>query len=109
MRQILHPDGPSLWARSFTDTPFIPAESRDGLRLVSLRATQRKPVFLSDAGDIGRAIMRRDASVFLVIHQVPEVRTPISESLSKLDVRSLRGALKEPESVAGAGKVVPGR
>ena len=43
----------------------------------------------------------------LVIHQAQEVAAPISEPLRELGVRSLREALKEPESVAGTGDVVP--
>ena len=107
LRHILHPNGPTRWARSFTDTPSIPARSRDGLRLVSLRTTQRKPVFLSDAGDIADAVIHKDGAVMLVIHQAREVAAPISEPLRMLRVRSLREALKEPESVFGTGDIVP--
>ena len=58
---------------------------------MSLRTAQRRPVFLSDAGGIGNAVLQRDAAVLLVIHRVKEVAAPISEPLSKLGVRSLRG------------------
>ena len=107
LRHFLHATGPVRWARSFTDTACIPARSRDGSRLVSLRTAQRKPVFLSDAGDIGEVIIQNDGAVLLVIHQAKEVAAPISEPLGELGVRSLRKALKEPESVAGTGNVVP--
>lgn len=107
LRHILHPNGPAHWARSFTETPFIPSRSRDGLRLVSLRTAQHKPVFLSDAGGIGDAVIQKDGAVLLVIHQTQEVAEPISEPLRKLGVRSLRETLKEPERVAGIGDFVP--
>ena len=107
LRHFLHPNGPVRWARSFTDTPCIPARGPDGLRLVSSRLVRRKPVFLSDAGDIGDVVIQRDSGVLLVIHQVKEVTAPISEPLQELGVRSLREAIKEPESVAASGDFVP--
>ena len=106
LRHILHRNGPEHWAPSFTETPSIPARSREGLRLVSLRTAQRKAVFLSDAGDMGDAVIQKDGAVLLVIHQAREVAAPISEPLRRLGVRSLREALKEPESVAGIGDIV---
>ena len=106
LRHILHRNGPEHWAPSFTETPSIPARSRDGLRLVSLRTAQRKSVFLSDAGDMGDAVIQKDGAVLLVIHQASEVAAPISEPLRRLGVRSLREALKEPENVAGIGDIV---
>ena len=107
LRHFLHRNGPVRWASSFTDTPCIPARCRDGLRLVSPRLVRRKPVFLSDAGDIGDVVIQNDSGVLLVIHQVEEVTAPISEPLRELGVRSLREALKEPETVAASGDVVP--
>ena len=77
------------------------------LRLVSLRTAQRKPVFLSDAGDIGEAIIQKDGAVRLVIHQVKQVAAPISEPLRTLGIRSLREALNEPESVVGTKDITP--
>ena len=107
LRHILHSSGPTRWAPIFTDTPFIPARSRDGLRLVSLRTAQRKPVFLSDAGDIGEAVIQRDSAVLLVIHREATVTMPISEPLRTLGIKSLREAVKEPENVVGAGEIAP--
>ena len=107
LRHFLHSNGPVHWACNFTDTPCIPAKGRDGLRLVSFQVVRRKPVFLSDAGDIGDVVIQNDGAVLLVIHQAQEVAAPISEPLRELGVRSLREALKEPESVAGTGDVVP--
>ena len=43
LRHILHRDGPENWAESFIATPFIPAKSSGGLRLVSLRQARRTP------------------------------------------------------------------
>lgn len=107
LRHILHRDGPAHWAGIFTDIPSIPARGRDGLRLVSLRTTQRQPVYLPDAGDIAEAIVQRDPRVLLVIDHVKEVTEPVSEPLHNLGIRSLREALKEPESVSGAGETTP--
>ena len=107
LRHILHPQGPTAWAESYTDTAFIPTKGQDGLRLVSLRTARRKLVYLPDAGSIGEDIIQRDRRVQLVIHRVMEVSEPASEVLRKLGVRSLREALNEPKSVTGSGKVVP--
>ncbi len=105
LRHFLHQNGPARWARVFTDTPCIPAMSRNGFRIVSSRMARRRPVFLSDAEGIGEAVMKRDGAVHLAIHHAQEVAEPISETLRELGVRSLREALKEPESVAGSGEV----
>ena len=105
LRHFLHQNGPASWAHAFTDTPCIPAMSRNGLRLVSSNMARRKPVFLSDAWDIGEAVMQRDGAVHLAIDHAQEVTAPISEKLCELGVRSLRETLKEPESVAGSGEV----
>ena len=107
LRHILHRDGPSDWAETFTETPFIPVKGRDGLRLVSLRTARRSPVYLPDAGDVGDVVIQKDGHVLLVVDRVKEVTEPISESLRKLGVRSLREALEEPENVAGAGEIGP--
>ena len=107
LRHFLHLNGPTHWACSFTDTPCIPATSRNGLQLLSFKMVQHKPVYLSDAGDIGEDVIQSDRSVHLAIHQAKEVGEPISESLRKLGVKSLREALKEPECVSGSGDVAP--
>lgn len=107
LRHFLHQNGPVRWARSFTDTPCIPTMGRDGLHLVTLQFAHRKPVFLSDAGDIGDDVIQNDSAVLLVIHQAREIADPISETLCDLGIRSLREVLKEPESVTGTGDVVP--
>ena len=106
LRHILHRTGPTHWATSFTDIPFIPVKERDGVQLVSLRKTQSSPVYLSDAGDIGDAILREDRAVLLVIDHVKEVTEPISEQLRMLGVKSLREVIKEPRRVSGIGDVV---
>ena len=106
LRHILHKDGPASWAESFTDTPFIPVKGRDGLRLVSLRMARCRSVYLPDAGDMADVITHKDPAVLLVIQSVKDVPEPISESLRKLGIKSLREALGEPGNVAGTGKVV---
>ena len=106
LRQILHRAGPTDWAKIFTDTPFIPVRGQDGLRLVSLRTARRRPVYLSDAGEIGEVVIRNDRDVLLVVDHVQEVTEPVSEPLRDLRVRSLREAIKEPKSVSGTGNVV---
>ena len=103
LRHILHRDGPTHWGPIFTDIDFIPARNRDGVRLVSLRTGQRGAVYLSDAQDIGERIIQHDPRVLLAIEQVREVGEPISEQLRELGIRSLREALREPESVSGRG------
>ena len=104
---ILHPEGPMSWATTFTDAPFIPVRGGDGLRLVSLGAARSRPVYLSDAGEIGDAVLSRDNAVLLVIDRAKEVIKPISEPLRTLGIKSLREALKEPEGVTGFGDVTP--
>ena len=106
LRQILHKKGPMHWATTFTDTPFIPVKGRDSLRLVSLRTARSRPVYLSDAGEIGDAVISKDGAVLLVIDHAREVSEPISDRLRTLGVRSLREVLREPESVTGSGDVV---
>ncbi len=107
LRHILHQNGPTHWAQSFTDRPFIPARSRDGLQLVSLRTAKRSPVFLSDAGNIGDDVIQKDSAVRLVIDRERTVANPISEQLRALGIRSLREDIGEPESVAGTGGIAP--
>lgn len=107
LRHILHRDGPVHWAAIFTDIPFIPARGRDGVRLVSLRSAQRRPVYLPDAEDVAEAIVQHDRGVLLVIDHVREVAEPVRERLRDLGIRSLREALGEPESVSGAGETAP--
>ena len=106
VRHILHRDGPMDWANSFTDIPFIPAKSRDSLRLVSLQEVRKVPVFLGDAGDIEDIVISKDPRMLLVVDRVKEVTQPITERLRQLGVRSLREALKEPERVFGVGNVL---
>ena len=107
LRHILHRDGPTRWAETFTDTPFLPVTGRDGLRLVSLReaTSPRSLIYLSDAGEIGDAIVHKDPAVLLVIGRVKEVSRPILEPLKLLGIKSLRESLKEPKNVTGAGNV----
>lgn len=107
LRHILHRDGPAHWAATFTDIPFIPSRCRDGVRLVSLRSAQRRPVYLPDAEDVAEAIIQHDPAVLLVIEHVREVTEPVTEPLRDLGIRSLREALKEPESASGAGETAP--
>jgi len=105
IRHIVHRNGPTSWAEAFTDTPFIPVEGLDGLRIVSLKAGRHSPVYLRDAGEIGEAILQKDRRVRLVVDHVKQVTDSISEALARLGVRSLRAALKEPEHVVGVGHV----
>lgn len=105
VRHILHPSGPASWAEVFTDTPFIPARQRDGLRLVSLRTSRHRPVYLPDAWEIADAVLRIDPGVLLTIDRVKEVTEPISEPLRRFGVKSLREALGEPEHISGTGNV----
>ena len=105
LRHILHRDGPTQWAPTFTDTPCIPVRSGRGVRLMSFRTARREQVFLSDAGDIGDEVIRRDPAVSLAIDRAREVTEPISDRLFDLGVGSLRTALNEPRDVAGTGEV----
>ena len=103
LRHILHSKGPVSWAETCKDTAFIPAEGRDGLRLVTLRTALRKPVFLNDAGDIGKEILQKDPRVLLVVDSVKGVKEPVTEILKRLEIRSLRSKLNEPKKVSGIG------
>ena len=106
LRHILHLEGPVKWAATFTETPFIPVRGRNGLQLVSLKTARNKPVYLSDAGDIGDNIIESDSSVLLVVDHEKRVMEPISEPLRRLEIKSLREAISEPENVAGTGNIV---
>ena len=106
LRQILHQRGPTEWAPSLSDTPFIPVKGQHGIRIVSLRTARARPVYVSDAAEIGDIVICNDPDVLLVVARVREVTEPISEPLRKLGVRSLREAIKEPECVSGTGNVV---
>lgn len=105
VRHILHPGGPASWAEVFTDTPFMPARQREGLRLVSLRTARHRSVYLPDAWEIADAVLRTDPGVLLTIDRVKEVTEPISEPLRRFGVKSLREALGEPEHISGTGNV----
>ena len=89
LRHILHRDGPTHWAKIFTDIPFIPARGRDGVLLVSLRSAQRRPVYLPDAEDVAQAIIQRDPAVSFVIDHVKEVAEPIREPLRNLGISKI--------------------
>lgn len=104
-RHILHDQGPIRWASSFTNTPIVPVNSKNGLQLVSLKTIARGSVFLNDAGDIGDEILAKDARVFLAIDSVEDVSKPITEQCRILGVKSLRNALNEPISTSGEGEV----
>lgn len=108
LRHFLSSSGPSSWAEVFTDTPCIPTKNHDGLQLVTLRSVQqRKPIFLSDAGEIGEQVIERDSAVQLVVEYAREVRKPITKQLRELGIRSLRENLKDPVSARSFGEVVP--
>ena len=108
LRQILHRNGPTDWASTYTHTRFIPVQGADGPRLVSLRrARNRPPVYLDDTDGIGAIVVEKDRNVMLAISRAREVAEPISEPLREWGVRSLREAIGEPISVAGNGGVVP--
>ncbi|MXW92913.1 MAG: hypothetical protein F4114_01045 [Rhodospirillaceae bacterium] len=106
LRHILHPEGPIKWAETFTETPFIPVRGRNGLQIVSLQTARSRPVYLSDAGDIGDSIIERDSSVLLVVDREKRVAEPISEPLRRFGIKSLREAMNEPENVVGTGNIV---
>ena len=105
LRHFAHWAGPALWAKNFTEVLCVPVRNGSGIRLVSLRHAVRGPVYLNDAGQIGKDVIRKDGRVSLTIHRVSGVREPISEQLAELDVRSLRAALREPVHVSGSGNV----
>jgi hypothetical protein len=107
LRHILHRDGPLSWATIFTDIPIVPVRSRDGVGLVSLRNAHRRPVYLADEPSVAEAIIAHDPAVQLTIDRVKEVTEPITEALRRLGIKSLREALKEPETVCGRGDISP--
>ena len=104
LRHILHENGPTSWAQSFTDTPFLPVRTKSAVKLASLQDVINRPVFLSDIEGIGNNIISLDEYVMLVIERVKEVRNPITELCRNLGVRSLRQALEEPECVYSASE-----
>ena len=107
LRHFLEQYGPVNWGPVFTEIPCIPAKGQNGLRLVSVQFAKQNRVFLSEEGDIGDTVIKRDSSVLLVIDQAKEVSSPISEPLRELGVKSLRNRLGEPENVVGAGGISP--
>ena len=104
LRHILHENGPTSWAQSFTDTPFLPVKTKSAVKLASLQDVIKRPVFLSDVEEIGNNIILRDEYVMLVIERVKEIKKPITELCRNLGVHSLRQALKEPECVYSANE-----
>ena len=106
LRHILHHNGPGQWGEEHPDMPFVPVGRHDGVRLVSLRMTRRQWVFLPDERKIADVVTERDPNILFAIDRVREVSRPISDSLRKLGIRSLREALGEPGHVSGSGDVV---
>ena len=103
-RHILNEKGAMNWVDIFPDIPFIPVKTRDGVFLVSLSQVHRGLVYLPDADDkIVSEIRERDTGIKIVINTIKEIKRPISESLSKLGVKSLRERLGEPERVIAEG------
>ena len=100
LRHILHGNGPTSWAQSFTDTPVLPVRTKSGIKLASLQDIDNRHVFLSDLEGIGENIISRDEYVMLVIERVKEVKKPITEQCRNLGVPSLRQALTEPECIS---------
>ena len=106
LRHILHPQGPEMWAKTFTDVRFIPVEAYNGLQLVPLRKVHSTPVYLPDVKpELAKAVVAKDRRIALAVVQVNELRRPISEQLQKLGMRSLREEIGEPERVAGHGNI----
>ncbi len=104
LRHILHEKGPTSWAQSFTDIPFLPVRTKNGVKLASLLDVSKRPVFLSDVEGVDDNIISRDEYVMLVIERVKEIKKPITELCRNLGVRSLRQALIEPECVYSANE-----
>ena len=106
LRHILYFHERDHWAETFTNVPFIPIRSREGLQLISLsKVRRRSPVYLPDVVDLGEMVIARDPRVTLAIVEVDEVNRPISEPLKRFGVKSLREAIGEPEYVTGLGNV----
>jgi hypothetical protein len=105
LRHVLHRNGPGAWAEVYTDVPFIPARSRDGVRLVSLQHARHRRVLLPDLRELAEPILEADAGVSFVVDRVREVTEPVSEEFRKLGIRGLREAIGEPVQVSGAGKM----
>ena len=70
LRHILHPYGPGTWAEVYTDVPFIPVRSRDGVRLVSLQHARHRRVFLPDVRELLRRRFRN------LTHAINDERHP---------------------------------
>jgi hypothetical protein len=105
LRHILHQSGPSSWAENYTGIPFIPARNLHGVRLVSLRTARHQPVYLPDVREIADHVIDSDPGVHIVIDRVLEITEPISDTLRKLGIRSLREAIGEPNCVLGDGDI----
>lgn len=103
LRHIIHRYGPTCWAETFTDIPFIPVRHRDGLNLVSLQDARHRPVFVPDVKEVAEAILSHDPKVMFVIESDPKVAEPITKTLRNFGIGSLREALGAPTSVTGIG------
>ena len=106
LRHILHEYGPTSWAQSFTDTPFLPVRTINAVKLASLQDVRKRRVYLSDVEEIDNKIISRDKYVMLVIERVKEVKKPITELCRNLGVHSLRQALNEPERVYSSNEIL---
>ena len=105
-RHILHPNGPTNWAEIYADVPCIPVENCDGLRIISLQDARQLPVYIPDTiTALGKDILERDRGVFLVINRIKEISDPISESLQKFGLKSLRNEIIEPVRVDGEDNI----
>ena len=101
-RHILHKNGPTSWAQSFTDISFLPVRTMSAVKLASQKEVDKHHVYLPDFEGIGKEIILRDKYVMVVIQSVKEVALPITEQCRDLGVKSLRLALNKPESVYNA-------
>ena len=105
LRHVLHRNGPRIWAQMYTDIPFVPVRSRDGVRLVSLQHARHRRIFLPDMSEIVDSVIETDPGVLVVIDRVREVTEPASETFRELRIRGLREAIGEPVRTSGAGSV----
>jgi hypothetical protein len=103
LRHILHHNGPEGWGPVFSDIPFIPTKNAAGIRLVALRSAQRGRVYVDDLPPLAQQILNNDPRISFVIDKVKEVTEPIIDVIRRLDVRSLRESVGEPEIVNGIG------
>lgn len=106
LRHIRHPSGPQVWAEAYTDIPFIPVRSQNGLRLVSLKMARHGRVYLEDSVEVSERVLNTDSRVLLVVDKAKEVIEPVSENLRAMGVRSLRTAFREPEHIKGNGEIL---